>query len=239
MTFHRQQIEAITQSVLRELSSRGIALTGQPAASAQPIDRTASGPVPSESNETPKDATRPLEFHHKVITEAALIAAGAAGRTIAIPPAAIITPSGRDYIRHNSIITTSSVPSGASAADGLVVVTGNAASAVSAAGAAKWKTVSAGCERDAVRRIRQHSAQRVVSCGGEASAIACLLNRDINVRAAVVTQETDLEKLIAVMNPQVLCLSSAWPFAAMLKLLRTLTQYGSDAPAGWKEWSHT
>lgn len=238
MTFSRQQIEAITQGVLRELSSRGIPLAAQPAASSSQLTPPVSGPADNSTTQTLTHAEQksgPIEFHNKVITEAALITAGAAGKTIVIPPTAIITPSGRDYIRHNSIVITSSVSPRQSTEGGLVVITGSAASAISAAGAAKWKTLTAGCERDAVRRIRQQSNQRIVCCGGEASAIACLLNRDVSIRAAVVTHTTDLENLIAMMNPQVFCLDSAWSFAALLKLLRTLQQGGSDTPAEWKE----
>ena len=228
MQFSNQQIEAITASVLRELASRGVAVAASSSANGKP-QASASQVVASG-----------LSLGDKVVTEDALVAIGAAGQTVSLPMGAIITPSGHDYIRRNGVTVNNGIRTSATAesASGLLIMIGNSTTAVSAASTAKWQVVEAGCEFDAAGTATQKQQSRIVCTGGEPSVTACLVNRSADIRAAVVTQNTDIKLLTTVMNPQVLCLdSSGWSFAALLRLFRTLTNVSSTAPAGWKELS--
>ena len=211
MNFSSQQIEAITQSVLRELQSRGVAI----AAPALTASTSALG---------------------KVITEDNLAAAGAAGQKISVPAGAIITPSGHDYIRRHAVTISSNLPVDRIAATGLVIIVGNCSAAVTAAETAKWSTVSATCEFDAARQAQSKILQPVVCCGGEPSITACLLNRDTKLRSAIVTQKTDIGQLNSVMNPQVICLdSSGWTVTELLRLFRQMSAIDRTTPANWQE----
>lgn len=226
MTYTKTQIEAITASVLRELASRGVAVAAS---------SSNSKPKASVSN----DVASGLPLNDKVVTEEALVAAGAAGKTVSIAAGAIITPSGHDYIRRNGVVVSSHIGSSiATSTGGILIAIGHSSSAISAAATAKWELVSAGCEFDAASKATQQNSRPIVCTGGEQSITACLINRKADLRAAVVTQNTDIKHLTSVMNPQVLCLdSSAWPFAAMLRLFRTLSAVSSTTPADWKELS--
>ncbi len=229
MKFSSNQVDTITASVLRELRSRGVTVAAgrstSPTPTARPSLRTSS-----------ESLTDHVGLKEKVVTEDSLIAANAAGRQISIPAGAIITPSGHDYIRRNGVVITSSVAGKQSTGTetGTVVIVGDCSAAKSTAGTAGWQIISAGCERDAAAQSRKLLSQPIVCCGGEASITACLLNRNRDIRAAVVGAATDVSRLTAAMQPNVLCLESAWAFSQLLKLLRGFS--GSQTkPASWKE----
>ena len=229
--FTTAQIEAITASVLRELASRGVAVGANPRSGTRHSSVSAVSPKSGDSGYVIAD---------KVVTEDALVAAGAAGQTVSLPVGAIITPSGHDYIRRHGVTVTSGISQSVAAksASGLLIAIGNRRgdSAVPAASSAKWQVVKAGCEFDAAGKATKQNQSPIVCSGGEASVTACLVNRNANIRAAVITQNTDIKLLSSVMNPQVLCLdSSGWSFAALLRLFRQLSVSNSAAPAGWKE----
>lgn len=234
MIYSSQQIETITQSVLRELRSRGVTVatahrgsqSGTPASSAA-----------VEANQSMGDSkAASVAVTARVVTEDTLAAVQAAGRTVSIPAGAVITPSGHDYIRRHSVSVHVSSGASKSAGMGTLLVIGTCASAEAAARAANWKSLDAGCEPDAAWKSRKHLAGPVVCCGGNPSIVACLLNRDNNVRAAVVDARTDLTTLAAAMNPQVVCLDSVgWSFASYLRLFRQLGNADMSAPKKWKE----
>ncbi len=230
MTFSAEQIEAITTSVLRELASRGVAV-----AAAEKSGTPADAVAPIGVASSPDQRNAVVALTGKVISEQALVAINASGLTITIPAGAIITPSGHDYIRRNGITVTSVLSTGKSAAGGTIIVVGNCFAATSAAKTAMWTTITAGCEFDAAKKSRKQLPNPVVCCGGEPSVTACLLNRNSDVRVAVVTQNTDVSRLVRVMNPQVICLDAAgWSYAQLLKLLRMMP-FGATIPASWKE----
>ena len=85
--FTTAQIEAITASVLRELASRGVAVGANPRSGTRQSSVSAVSPKSGDSGYVIAD---------KVVTEDALVAAGAAGQTVSLPVGAIITPSGHD-----------------------------------------------------------------------------------------------------------------------------------------------
>ena len=223
MTFSSQQIEAITQSVLRELHARGVV---NAAARNTSVD-TSAAPV--------------IVLQQKVITEDTLSAAGAAGHSLAIPVGAIITPSGHDYIRRHAVRISSGLPSSSAAAaaatTGTLISVGDCSAAVSAAAAANWTIVTAGCEFEAAAASEKLTpGHPVACCSHQPSIAACLVNRDSSVRAAVVTQATDMDLLVSVMNPQVICLdSNGWTFTELRRLFQQMASTTNATPAGWHE----
>ena len=223
--FSSQQIELITQGVLQEPRSRGVVVTA--------ADATASD---SSVDAVPKVTANAVEVSTTVLTEDSLAAINAAGQTLSVPYGAVITPSGHDYIRRHGItISTAAVPRGDSAG-GVLIAAGSIPAAAVAAETARWQVVEVGCEFEAAGRAASHLPQPVVCCVAEPAVAACLLNRDAAVRAAVITQHTDIRVLGRLMNPHVVCLNSVgWSFAAVLQLLRQLSAAGNAAPAGWKE----
>jgi hypothetical protein len=221
MTFSSGQIEQITQSVLRELRSRGVVVAA---------DRRVSDAPQASANGQ-------VVLQHRVITEDILAEAGVAGRSVTIPAGAVITPSGHDYIRRHQVTIASGVSGKSHVTAGVLVCIGTASSVKAAAGSAKWTTVAAGCERDAAKKIQAEAlAKPVVCCGGEPSAVACLLNRDAGLRVAVISRGTDIDRLMALMNPQAVCLdATGWSFAELVRLFRQLGMSGNTVPSGWKE----
>jgi hypothetical protein len=176
----------------------------------------------------------------KVVTHDILSAADAAGRQVLLQPGAVITPSGRDYIRKHAVRISSQARSSAAAVSGLLIGNGtSAATQISAASAAGWTTQWVTSDyASAEAALHRVSQSTVVCCGGEPSVVCCLLNRNPAVRAALVTRNTNLAALTTVMNPQVICLDSAgWSFGETLKLLRVLAGAAGTrtAPMDWQE----
>lgn len=233
MTLSNRQIESITQDVLRQLRTSGVSVVASVPVSQYRAEDSADAPeaevpLPGRSDVLSLDA--------KVVTEAELVAVQAAGRIVRHPAGAVITPSGRDYIRKNDVTLTTADESRAATGKGRLLTIGECASATSAATAASWIAVAAGCEFDAASKAAQYVPDPVVCCGGEPSLAACLLNRDSRIRAAVIGPSTDAHRLKHLMNPQVVCLETAgWSFAALLRLFRQLGDQSGAAPKSWKE----
>ncbi len=220
MSFDTAYIDQIVHNVMREIQTRTSSNT--PAALMQPI-----------ASKTPAEQT--ISISSRVLSEKVLITANAAGRAISLQPGTVITPSGRDYIRKNGVRLTSEVSNtGCASLRGVFIAVGTHAT-TSAASAAGWKALTASTEFDAARLASQHAAAGIVACcGGEPSVVACILNRNPAIRAAVITRATNLVTLITVMSPHVVCLdSSSWSFGDILKLLRSLA--AASQPQGWKE----
>lgn len=226
MTVDAAYIDQIVQNVMREMKSR----VTVPAVSSAPLATSQAVSVPSA------EAGTSLTIAAKVVSEDILNAARAAGRTVVLQAGAIITPSGKDYIRKNAVtIAGSALNKPATVSTGSFIVVGNNATCQSAASATGWKTSVVSNEHDAaVIASQQLKSGITVTCGGEPSVVACLLNRNPDARAAVITKATNLLTLTTVMSPQVVCLdSSGWSFGDILKLLRSLT--AANRPQGWKE----
>ena len=223
MSFDSAYIDQIVRNVMREMQSR--TTSSAPAALMQPI-----------ASKTPTEQI--ISISSRVLSEKVLVTANAAGRAISLQPGTVITPSGRDYIRKNGVRLTSDVSgTGSASLSGVFIAVGTHAT-TSAASAAGWKALTASTEFDAASLASQHAAAGIVACcGGEPSVVACILNRNPAIRAAVITRATNLVTLITVMSPQVVCLdSSSWSFGDILRLLRSLA-VPPCRPAQWKEIS--
>ncbi len=226
MNFDAAYIDQIVQNVMREMKSR----VPVPAVASAPMTTSQAKPV------TAADPSASLMIAAKVVSEDILIAARAAGRTIVLQAGAIITPSGKDYIRKNGVtVAGSALNKPATVSTGSFIVVGNNATCQSAASTAGWKTSAVSDEHDAALAASQSLKNGItVTCGGEPSVVACLVTRNPDVRAAVITKATNLIPLTTVMSPQVVCLDSiGWSFGDILKLLRSLS--AANRPQGWKE----
>ena len=226
MTVDAAYIDQIVQNVMREMKSR----VTVPAVASAPTATSQTKPA------TTTEAPTALTIAAKVVSEDILVAARVAGRTIVLQAGAIITPSGKDYIRKNGVtVAGSALNKPATVSTGSFSVVGNHATCQSAASTAGWKTSAVSNEHDAALAASQSLKNGItVTCGGEPSVVACLLNRNPDVRAAVITKATNLITLTTVMSPQVVCLdSSGWSFGDILKLLRSLS--AANRPQGWKE----
>lgn len=238
MTINAQFIDQIVKNVMREMQTRVSTVdTAQSDVRQSPVTQVA------DSKGSATAAVAPMSLSARVISEDVLVAANAAGQTISLQPGAILTPSGRDFIRKNGIrLATQANLSERLVATGTFIAVGASTGAMTAASAAGWKTLTAATEFEAASLASAQMADGFVACcGGEPSIVACLLNRNPAIRAAVVTQATNLLTLTTVMSPQVVCLdSSGWSFGEILRLLRTFAgaEWKKD-PAGsdphWKE----
>ncbi len=224
MTISAQFIDEIVRNVMREMQTR-----------VPTVD--AAAPVAMKQTVEVKADT--LQIAGRVISENVLIAVNAAGRAISLQSGAVITPSGREYIRKNNVRMTSLVGGkNTPSAAGTFIAVGPNTGIHAAGAAAGWKTIAAVTEFDAASVAAENTGVGIITCcGGEPSIVACLLNRNSAVRAAVITRVTNLATLITVMSPQVVCLdSSGWSFGDILRLLRSLAA-PSRTPGVWKEIS--
>lgn len=217
MTFSSEFIDEIVRNVMRELN---LPSTSAPAAPAPPSSGSA------------------VTLTSDVITEDTLANHGVSGGSIVLPPGAVITPSGRDYLRRYQI-TVSSVPSTATSAatGGLVLITGEAANMTAAAKSVGWDITGAtGCFDAANQTAQRCSSQPTVCCSAQPSVIACLINRNCGRRAAVLTTDTCQTELFDEMNPDTICLSpTGWSFGQLMQLLKRLGSRSTGTPATWKE----
>lgn len=226
MTLDPTYIDQIVQNVMREMNLR-TASVGAGVSAAKPVAVKAA-PLAVAGDALVKILT-------KVISEDILIAAGAAGKTVSLTSGAIVTPSGRDFIKKNGVRVSSEISKPTGVSSGALIVIGTSPVIQSAATSAGWSASAAASELEAASAAASRLTQSlVVTCGGEPSVVACLLNRKPEVRAAVITKSTNLITLTTVMSPHVVCLdSSGWSFGDILKLLRSLS--AASRPQAWRE----
>ena len=227
MNLDATYIDQIVQNVMREMNLRTASVDA---------GLSAAKPADAKPAALPPLAVAPaVHIAAKVVSEDALIAAGAAGKTVSLTAGAIVTPSGRDFIKKNGVRLSSEISKPAGVSSGSVILIGASPVIQSAATSAGWSASTAGSEVEAASAAASGLTKSlVVTCGGEPSVVACLLNRRPEVRAAVITKSTNLVTLATVMSPHVVCLdSSGWSFGDILKLLRSLS--AANRPQGWKE----
>jgi hypothetical protein len=217
MIFSNELIDEVVRNVMRELKL---------------------SPTPATTSSTVIHAASSVELSQRVITEDVLAGQIAPGATVVVPTGAVLTPSGRDYIRrHRIVISSVSSVTANGSSSGLVLVVGDMKSISSAAKSAGWAIDSAAGNFDAANLVAQKTAdQRTVCCSDQPSVIACMVNRNTQRRAAVVNSETCLPGLLNDMNPDTVCLSvKGWSFMELLRMLKKLSGNGGALPAGWKE----
>ena len=215
MTVSSKLVEEIVQIVMRDLNA--------PQADEIPA---------------PRSTTSVLRLPHRVITENVLAAKSTVGCKITVAAEAVITPSGKDYIRrHDIIVSSESTTPANNSPDGVVLVVGDTKGISAPAVSAGWTVLGATDNLDAASQAGQrHHDQLSVCCSAQPSVIACLINRNTQRRAAVIDSHTSLSELFQEMNPDIVCLSATgWSFAELLKMLKQFSQKCHDVPFNWKE----
>lgn len=249
MALSADRVEEIVRQVLQELQAGRTARPATAAAPAVAISHPASaGSQVSAASGTPAVLSAPddgvLRISDRAVTEAVLEAAGAAGRTISLVRGAVLTPSGRDYLRRHKVRLAGPLlmPSPAAAAaspaatPGLLIVCGRESTARSAATVRNWTIREVVDEFAATRAALEVLPKRRVVCVGcEPNIVACVLNRNPDMRAAVLEQATGMERLLDRLQPHVVCLqTSGWSLLPLTRLLERL-QRPIQQPAGWLE----
>lgn len=254
MTIRPGLIDEIVRNVLSELrggSSSGGAPTAVAGTSTYPaesargaVERPAglSGSVATGRGDVAAERTavEPLTLLQTVITEETLLQAGVTGCTIRVPARAVITPSGREYIRRHAIaIADCGVSAGESSAVGCVVIVDGSAAAVAAAESQGWSVQSVPDDVAAAERAASASGTRCLCCCRQPARVACLLNRRPSIRAAVVDCGGDHNELFTVMQPNVVCLrgTDGWTVVTLRRLLKALAHVPSSVPPAWNELS--
>ncbi len=231
-------VDQIVRDVMREL--RACDTPSMVAAASEKNHHGIARPSTTEQATT-RDSQHVITLTEKVVSEDVLAAAGAAGRSITLLPSAVVTPSGRDFIRRNQVrLQNTAINSETMTESGLLITIGESSSAQTAAKTAGWKVFSAGNEFSAADTALKVAVKQSVICsGGEPSIVCCLLNRQPSVRAAVVTKNTNLTALGNSMNPHVLCIeSTSWSVVDILRVIRSLKRL-PGTPANWQEINST
>ncbi len=220
MNFAPEQVELIVQRVLAHL--------GTPAGGAP-------GTTGSAIALQPTAAPRGVQISESVVTQAILAEAVNGLKQIRISPTAILTPSARDFVRDHGvevirepssrgasasvrwqIITTVSMPQIAAAVEGLKThgiaadfrMLGLPAEAASQA-------VSAVCRGEAVK---------VVVFSSQPELVACLANRNEQLRASAVSDAAAVERVRKTLNANLLAIDPSTKGVHELKaLLKTFT----------------
>lgn len=206
MNFSSEQVDQITKHVLRELMSRGLVAnrTNAPEAGMPATD---------------------VGLITGVVTHDALQLANATG-TIRLATDAIVTPSGHEYIRKHGLHVqraTEATSVTSSSVIGQIVWSVPAAAFTAASRRLNWKDTEVGDDASAIEGV-QSDFQRHVCCVEYPSLVACELNRNPKMRAAVVTTQTNIDGLMAAMKPNVICLNpSGWPFQMARRILLALS----------------
>jgi len=196
--FETEHIEKITQSVLRELEARGVGVERQQTTAAKPSHMLSGVVTQSVLEESQPEAS------------------------VVLAADAIITPSGHEYLRRNNVqVSRSTDTTTQENFLGLVLCSAGSATVLSAAKSAGWEVQKMKDDNAIVEIVSDTS--RTVCCVKHPSLVACLLNRNENIRAAVGTANLDLTPLKEVMNPNVICVNAGgWSFTAFLRMLKTL-----------------
>jgi len=248
MALSADRVEEIVRQVLRELQSgqnaRPAAASAPAVTASRPDSAVQSGPAPAAAAASSVAGDGVLRITERAVTEAVLEAAGAAGRTVSLVRGAVLTPSGRDYVRRHQVRLASSVatlPTAAAATTpaatpGVLIVCGRETTARSAATALNWTILEAKDEFAAARAALEVMPRRRVVCAGcEPAIAACVLNRNGTLRAAVLEHATGMERILERMQPHAVCLqSSGWSLLQLTRLLEKLQQPVRQ-PAGWVE----
>jgi hypothetical protein len=252
MSLSAERIEEIVRQVLQELQA---GRTAPSASAASPVAH-ASRPagtaaiIPAAAASAAEVAAAGsgdavLRITDRAVTEAVLEAAGAAGRTVSLVRGAVLTPSGRDFVRRHNVRLSSFVAGMSTAASavtplmaipGILIVCGRETTARSAAAALNWTVREAADEFAAVQAAQDVLPERRVVCAGcEPAIAACLLNRNRSVRAAVLERAHGMEQVLERMQPHAVCLqASGWSLLQLTRLLERL-QRPVRQPAGWVE----
>lgn len=231
-------IERIVANVMQQL------MTADPVRSRNDSPAAVQGDRTSGSSSIPT-ITR---LDEKVITEAVLEQHWNGEKAIQIGPRSILTPTARDFLRTRQIewrrvvaptsttkpsalwkaVIVQATPAATQAVEDLVRGNGTA-----------WKRELAGSLDEAVATatsaICRGEAVGVVVLSAAAAAVACRANRNRQVRAAVVTEASDLAAICQDVGCNVLVIDpGSKSYFELKSLLQRYAQNGvPQAPPGW------
>lgn len=220
MTDQAALIERIVKDVLEQLQSRPVAPSPSPTTTAKPA------PTPS---------TNTIGLTDVVITAAVLDKSPLkSGSRLVIAPKAVVTPSARDWLRERKITFTratsqTSATSSSPARWQLFVstVTPTVRSLIEQVSRSQrdWQRQLTGSAQDTaesvIRAISTAESQRIFVISSAAEGIACRVNRNAKVRAAVVATREQLQSVEQDLCPNVILVN---PAAKSLMDLRHLVQ---------------
>jgi len=209
MKNQEQTIERIVALVIQRLQASGAAQWQSEAA---------------VSDERP--AAQATMVADAVITENTLLAVAAPGSSITVGPRSVLTPSAHDYLRTQNIRwTRDSVEDSSSAGPRRLLIISKE---FEDGAAADWQMadgqmadgLAVPCEVQTVpsdaqaaqlaqRQLNNAGGELVVIACAAGARVACLANRDSQVRAAVVDSAADAMRLSRVLGANVLCLEAA------------------------------
>jgi len=220
MNFTAEHVELIVQRVLEHLGTSG---------SRAPSETKSTGSsVPAT---TPKN----VQISEPVVTQAVLAEASHGAKQIRIGPAAILTPSARDFVRKHGIEVIRETLSH-SAATGLrwqVIATASTPDVIAAVEGLKGRGIStdfrlvglpAEAASQAISAVCRGEAVKVVVFTTQPELVACLANRNEQLRAAAIADVAASERVQRTLNPNLLAIDSSAKGVHELKaLLKTFT----------------
>src|SRR5262245_33253402 len=202
MNFTAEHVELIVQRVLEHLGTSGSRAPGETKSTGSPVPPT-----------TPKS----VQISEPVVTQALLTEASHGAKQIRIGPAAILTPSARDFVRNHGIevIRESSSRSAATGLRWQVVATASTPDVIAAVEGLKGRGISADfrlvgltaeASSQAISAVCRGEAAKVVVFTSQPELVACLANRNEQLRAAAVADVATSERTQRTLNPNLLAI---------------------------------
>lgn len=237
MNVRPELVDDIVRNVLARLQGTQPVAPAAPIATATCPKATSATAVQSTEGRQPDASAAAGKICAMVITEDTLQQANISGGSIEIPAGAVITPSGREYLRRFAILTRAAGGDRTTSQTGTLFLSGVDPVAQAAAAERGWG-------------VRQHqndlelaagvddlaSGPSLCSCD-QPNIVACLLNRNARFRVAVIDRQSDVRKLLAVMRPDVLCLAAGtgWTTVGLRRLMQALERLPPQVPDSWCE----
>jgi hypothetical protein len=197
MNFTPETVELIVQRVLEHLEAPGAGACDAGAPS--------------------KPATEGFRVSAAVVTQALLAESVNGVKTVRIGTKAIVTPSARDYLRQKGIeVIRESAAAPARTGRRVQIIVATAHPHVSAAVEALEQS-GIGCEKrlsglpaeaatQAISAVCRGEAEKVVIFTAEPELVACLANRNAQIRAAAVADAAAVRRMQTALKPNVLAI---------------------------------
>jgi hypothetical protein len=220
MNFTAEHVDLIVQRVLEHLGTPG-------------------GRAPSEtasaSASAPVAAPRGVHISEQVVTQSLLAESVNGAKQVRIGPAAILTPSARDFIRNHGIeiIRESSSRSTSTGIRWQVIATVSTPETAAVVEGLRARGISADLRlvglpaeaaSQAISAVCRGEAAKVIVFTSQPEVVACLANRNDRLRAAAVADVAAGERVQKTLNPNLLAIDPSAKGVHELKaLLKTIT----------------
>jgi hypothetical protein len=202
MNLTAEHVELIVQRVLEHLGAPG---------------GSASGATGSTSSTLPANAPGAMLISEPVVTQALLAEAIKGGKQVRIGPATILTPSARDFIRNHGIevVRETSSRSASSGVRWQVIATVSTPEVAAALEGLKTRGINADfrlvglpaeAATQAVSAVCRGEAAKVVVFTSQPELVACLANRNEQLRAAAVNDTATSERVQRTLNPNLVAI---------------------------------